>query len=158
MGPKQSRMAQRSARATSTLPHVFFEAPGAMVSRSVPCPGRRDVLCRVCCAVCALSVLSSPQRQLVLCRTQQGLGGNETCPSLPQRETRAASRPQLPPHREKDQLSQTWPLPLSVHSWQVPTQVHSCQAVGTGTSEPAPFLGKASRDGGGRDHKGHAQL
>lgn len=69
-----------------------------------------------CCAVCAaplpaLSVLPSPQRQFVLCRTQQGLGGNEMHPSLPQRETRAASRPQLPPHRSKDQLSQTWPLP-----------------------------------------------
>lgn len=49
MGPQQSRMTQRSARATSTLPHDFFEAPGAMLSRCVPCPGRREVLCRVCC-------------------------------------------------------------------------------------------------------------
>lgn len=35
----------------------------------------------------------------------RGWGGNETCPSRPRRETRAASRPQLPPHRSREQLS-----------------------------------------------------
>lgn len=46
MGPQQSRMAQRPVRATSTLPHIVFEARGAMASQLVPCPGRCALPCR----------------------------------------------------------------------------------------------------------------
>lgn len=156
MGPQQSRMVQRPVRATSTLPHIVFEARGAMASQLVPCPGRCALPCRAMPCHPRLSPFFLPHSGSLFSGVRgRGWGGNETCPSLPQRETRAASRPQLPPHRREDQLSQPWPLPLPARSRCAPTQAPGCRAAGTGTSEPAPFLGKAPRDGAGRDHWGH---